>query len=152
MKITIASVGRWRSGPARDLYDDYVRRLSWTVSLKEVEVKKSLPVDARIAQEGELLLQASDGCDVLVALDERGKNLTSRDLAARFEQWQVDSRSAAAFVIGGADGLSQDVRRRADLTLALGAMTWPHMLARVMLIEQIYRASSILAGHPYHRG
>ena len=152
MKITIASIGRWRGGPERDLYDDYARRLAWPVDLHEREVKKSLPTEARIAQEGTLLLQATAGCDVLVALDERGKTITSRDFAGRFEHWQNDSRGSAAFVIGGADGLSDDVRKKADLVLSFGAMTWPHMLVRVMLIEQIYRASSILAGHPYHRG
>jgi 23S rRNA (pseudouridine1915-N3)-methyltransferase len=151
MKITIASVGRWRAGPERDLYDAYARRLNWPVALKEVDVKKPLATDVRIAQEADLLRKAVAGCDVVIALDEGGKTLASRAFAQRFADWQLAGTAHAGFVIGGADGLDETARRQADLVLSLGAMTWPHMLVRVLLIEQIYRASSILAGHPYHR-
>jgi 23S rRNA (pseudouridine1915-N3)-methyltransferase len=151
MKITIASVGRWRTGPERDLYETYVKRLTWPLTLHEVEVKKSSATDVRKAQEADLLLNAVSGCDLIIALDETGKPLASRALAKQIADWQLAGNSSAGFLIGGADGLDKSVRRRADLVLSLGAMTWPHMLVRVMLIEQIYRASSILAGHPYHR-
>ncbi len=151
-KITIASVGRWRDCPERRLFDDYARRLAWPVVLREVEVKKSLPDAARMTREGDLLRQAVDGCDVCVALDERGKALTSRDIAKQFESWQMNGQGAVGFLIGGADGLDDVTRNAADARWSLGAMTWPHMLVRVLLAEQIYRASSILAGHPYHRG
>lgn len=152
MKIIIASVGRWRACPERELYDTYVRRLSWPVTLREVEVRKSLSPDARMAHEADLLLKAVSGCDVIIALDELGKPLASPAFARQFADWQLTGNGTAGFLVGGADGLDDVVRRKADVILSLGAMTWPHMLVRVMLIEQIYRASSILAGHPYHRG
>lgn len=152
MKIIIASVGRWRAGPERDLYESYARRLSWPVTLKEVVAKKTLTTDARITHEADLLRKALSGCDVVVALDEKGKSVSSDILAGRIEDWQLGGKSAVGFVVGGADGLDETIRRQADLVLSFGAMTWPHMLVRVMLIEQIYRAASILAGHPYHRG
>lgn len=152
MKIIIASVGRWRAGPERDLYESYARRLSWPVTLMEVVAKKTLTTDARIAHEADLLHKALAGCDVVVALDENGKSVSSAALAGRIGDWQLGGKSSVGFAVGGADGLDETVRRQADLVLSFGAMTWPHKLVRVMLIEQIYRAASILAGHPYHRG
>ena len=88
---------------------------------------------------------------VLVALDARGQSLTSEAFAARLAKWRDGSAGDLAFVIGGADGLEPALVKRADLVLSLGAMTWPHMLARAMLAEQLYRAATILQGHPYHR-
>ena len=87
----------------------------------------------------------------MVALDERGRDLTSRDLASTFGRWRDDARTRLAFLIGGPDGHGDAVRARADLLLSFGRMTWPHRLVRVMLAEQLYRAATILAGHPYHR-
>jgi 23S rRNA (pseudouridine1915-N3)-methyltransferase len=152
MKITIASVGRWRAGPERNLYDSYAKRLSWPVTLKEVVAKKTPAVEARMAQEADLLLKAVADCDIVAALDETGKSVPSDAFARQIEDWQLAGNSSIGFIIGGADGLDETVRRRADRVLSFGAMTWPHMLVRVLLIEQIYRAASILAGHPYHRG
>ena len=88
---------------------------------------------------------------MVIALDERGKNLTSADLARKLGQWRDEGRADVAFLIGGADGHGPGVKERADLVLSLGAMTWPHMLVRALLAEQLFRAQCILEGHPYHR-
>lgn len=102
--------------------------------------------------EADALLRHLPGHTPAVVLDERGADLTSRDLAVRLGRWRDEGNAAVAFLVGGADGHGEAVRRRADLRLALGRLTWPHLLVRAMLVEQIYRATTILAGHPYHRG
>lgn len=104
-----------------------------------------------LAREAELILAALPTGARLVALDERGQAWTSRELADRLGQWRDQGTAALAFAIGGADGLGRAVIERADAVLSLGAMTWPHLLVRGMLLEQLYRAQQILAGHPYHR-
>ncbi|WP_207456908.1 23S rRNA (pseudouridine(1915)-N(3))-methyltransferase RlmH [Azospirillum sp. SYSU D00513] len=151
MRLWLAAVGRSRAGPARDLYEEYAGRLSWPLTLREVEVKKRLPPDELKRQEAELLLAAIPANALVVALDERGKALDSAGFAAKIGAWRDQGASDIAFLIGGADGHGDAVRARADLLLGLGAMTWPHMLVRGMLAEQLYRAQQILAGHPYHR-
>lgn len=151
MRLWLAAVGRARVGPARDLFEEYAGRLSWPLTLREVEVKKRLPPDEMKRQEAELLLAAIPQGSVVVALDERGKALSSEAFAAKMGAWRDQGAADIAFLIGGADGHGDAVRARADLLLALGPMTWPHMLVRGMLTEQIYRAQQILAGHPYHR-
>ncbi len=151
MNIVIAAIGKARSGPEQALFDLYAGRLPWKVEVKELEIKKELAADVRRAREGELLLGAvPDGARV-VALDERGRNDGSAAFAARLGRWRDDGVRAVAFAIGGADGLDEPVRKRADLVLSLGAMTWPHLLVRGLLAEQLYRAHCILSGHPYHR-
>ena len=152
MRIEIVAVGRSRAGPERDLYESYVGRIRWPVDLREIEEKKRLPPVELKAREGALLIAALPGDAVVAALDETGRDLTSAELAERIGGWRDDGRAALCFVIGGADGLAPAVRERADLVMALGRQTWPHMLVRAMLAEQIYRAQQILAGHPYHRG
>ncbi|MCA0199907.1 MAG: 23S rRNA (pseudouridine(1915)-N(3))-methyltransferase RlmH [Proteobacteria bacterium] len=151
LHIVIAAVAKAKAGPERDLYDAYVARLPWRVDLKEIEIKKDLAVDVRKAREGEALLAAVPQGAKLVALDERGRTETSEAFAARLGRWRDDGVRTVAFIIGGADGLDEAVRKKADLVLSFGALTWPHMLVRAMLAEQVYRAQSILAGHPYHR-
>ena len=151
MQIVIAAIGRAKGGPERELYQSYVERLPWRVDLKEIEIKKETAVAARKAKEGEALLAAVPDGARIVALDERGRTDASAAFAKRLEGWRDGGVRAVAFLIGGADGLSDDVRKRADVVLSLGAMTWPHMLVRAMLAEQLYRAHSILSGHPYHR-
>jgi 23S rRNA (pseudouridine1915-N3)-methyltransferase len=123
----------------------------WPLELIEVEERKPLPTDRRRAAEAVLLLRAIPSDAAIVALDETGKSLSSRVLASRIGHWRDDGRASIAFVIGGADGLDDSVRSRAELVLSLGALTWPHLLVRGMLAEQIYRSQQILAGHPYHR-
>ena len=150
MRIFIAAVGRTRAGEARTLYEEYISRLPWQVTLREVEEKRKLPPPERKAREAELLLGTLPAGAAAVALDAGGKALSSRAFAERIGSWRDEGRDLA-FLIGGADGLGAEVLRRADLTLSLGPMTWPHLLVRVLLAEQLYRAHSILAGHPYHR-
>lgn len=151
MRLTIAAVGRVRDGPLQALYRDYAQRLTWPLALKEVEERRKLAAIQRIEAESRLLGAAVPDGATVVVLDQRGKSLSSEDFAARLGRWRDDGTADLAFVIGGADGLDPAWLRRAALVLSLGAMTWPHMLARVMLVEQLYRAQSILAGHPYHR-
>lgn len=151
MRITIAAVGRAKRGPEQDLYESYAKRLSWPLTLKEVEEKRPLSGDERVARESELLLEAVPKDAVLVALDERGRNMTSPRLAEWLGELRDSGRRELCFLIGGADGLDPAVRARADLVLSCGALTWPHMLVRAMLAEQIYRCQQILSGHPYHR-
>jgi 23S rRNA (pseudouridine1915-N3)-methyltransferase len=154
MRILIGAVGRWKAGPTRDLFDDYRQRLTWPVELKEVEEKRTLPEAQLKAREAELLLAAlprGSGGLVTVALDEKGQNLGSEAFAGRIGKWRDEGRATIAFLIGGAAGHGSAVLEAADLKLALGAMTWPHLLVRGMLMEQLYRAQQILAGHPYHR-
>lgn len=151
MRLWLAAVGRSRGGPTRDLFDEYVGRLEWPFTLKEVEVKKRLSSDELKRQEAELLLAAVPAGAIVVALDERGKALPSEAFAAKIGDWRDRGAGDLAFLIGGADGHGDAVRARADFLLAFGPMTWPHMLVRGMLAEQLYRAQQILAGHPYHR-
>ena len=154
MRIAIAAVGKWKAGPERALFEEYKKRLKWTLTLTEGEERRPLPAPQLKAREAELLLDALPGkspAPLLIALDERGKTFSSEALAKQIAAWQQRGDGSAAFIIGGADGLDDAIRKRADLLLSLGAMTWPHLLVRVMLIEQLYRAQQILAGHPYHR-
>lgn len=149
MRVVIAAIGKAKAGPERTLFEEYVKRLPWKITLKEMDVKKTLPPARRMEEEAKLLLAACDGVDRLVALDERGETLSTRELAATLKRWQQEG--SVGFVIGGADGLDGAVRKRADLVLSFGRLTWPHMLARAMLAEQLYRAQTVIAGHPYHR-
>lgn len=151
MRLWLAAVGRARPGPVRDLFEEYRGRLGWSLTLKEVEARKKVEGEELKRLEADLLLAAVPPAAILVALDERGQMLASDAFARRLGTWRDQGSPDIAFVIGGADGLAEEVRRRADLLLAFGPMTWPHMLVRGMLAEQIYRAQQILAGHPYHR-
>ncbi len=155
MRIHICAVGRLRTGPERALIDDYLTRFDRTgralglgpAQLHEVEDKKGGGMSA----EATLLDRVIPKASVIVALDERGKLQSSPEFATQLGDWRNAGRSDLAFVIGGADGIAPDLRKRADFKLSFGRMVWPHMLARVMLSEQLYRAASILAGSPYHR-
>lgn len=154
MKLRICAVGRLRTGPERALIDDYLERFDRTgralglgpVTVQEVEAK-----GGGTGAEGALLSRAIPPGAVVIALDERGTMLASPGFAERLADWRDAGRGDLAILIGGADGLSPDLRDRADLVLSFGKMVWPHMLVRVMLSEQLYRAASILAGSPYHR-
>jgi len=150
MQVIVAAIGRDRAGPTRDLFEDYCRRLPWPIRLVEIAPRSSQPTERRVREEGDRLLQAVPPDAVLVALDETGRQLDSAGLARRIARWQ-EQHGILAFVIGGPDGLARSVLDRAEIALAFGRMTWPHRLVRVMLAEQLYRASTILSGHPYHR-
>lgn len=155
MRVTICAVGRLRKGPEKDLIDDYTTRFDRTgralglgpLSLTEVDDRKG----GGKAGEAALLERALPNGARLIALDERGSLMGSPDFATALARFRDDGCSDLAFLIGGADGLAPELRARADLSLSFGPMVWPHMLARVMLTEQLYRAASILAGAPYHR-
>ena len=149
-EFSVIAVGRMKDGPLRELANTYVKRLVWPVRLIEVEARGG-PESTLKAREAEAIRARIPAQVVLVALDERGKMLTSPALANWIGERQVSGTQHIVFIIGGADGLDDRLRAEATLTLAFGQMTWPHMLARVMLLEQLYRAQQILAGHPYHR-
>ena len=151
MRLLILAVGRQRAGPLKDIERLYVERITIPLELREIEERRKLSPAEMKAREGELLLAALPKGATVVALDGRGKQLSSADFAKRFDAWRQSS-SDVAFVIGGAEGLADGVLKRASFVLSLGAMTWPHLLVRGMLLEQLYRAQQILAGHPYHRG
>ncbi|MFE3835971.1 23S rRNA (pseudouridine(1915)-N(3))-methyltransferase RlmH [Pseudogemmobacter sonorensis] len=155
MRIHICAVGRLRAGPERVLSDDYLDRLGKqgrTLGLgpareHEVEDRKNLCMEAEAA----LLARAIPQGALVCTLDERGQMLSSPEFAALLAKWRDAGRQDLAFLIGGADGLSPGLRARADASISFGPMVWPHMLVRVMLAEQLYRAATILAGGPYHR-
>jgi 23S rRNA (pseudouridine1915-N3)-methyltransferase len=151
MQVIIAAVGRDRSGPTRDLFEDYCRRSAWPIRLVEVAPRASQPIERRLREEADRLLQPVPRDAILVALDQSGGDLDSAGFAQRIATWQQQGTSTLVFAIGGPDGLDKAVLERAETILALGRMTWPHRLVRVMLAEQLYRASTILSGHPYHR-
>jgi len=156
IRITVCPVGRLRAGPEREMVDDYLARAEKTGRPLGVGPLGVFEIDERkgdgMAGEAALLSAAVPDGAFLVALDERGKTLSSPELAQRIADLRDAGRRDMAFVIGGADGIDPKLRARADLVLSLGRMVWPNMLARVMLAEQLYRATTILAGTPYHRG
>ncbi|WP_289040357.1 23S rRNA (pseudouridine(1915)-N(3))-methyltransferase RlmH [uncultured Aliiroseovarius sp.] len=155
MRVQICAVGRLRGGPERSLIDDYLTRFDRTgralalgpAQIHEVEDKKGGGMSA----EAPLLSRAIPKGALICTLDERGKMLSSPDFATLMARWRDEGRSDVAFVIGGADGIDPTLRAQGDTSLSFGKMVWPHMLVRVMLAEQLYRAASILAGSPYHR-
>jgi 23S rRNA (pseudouridine1915-N3)-methyltransferase len=152
MRIVIAAVGRLRRGPEFELLEAYRRRMHWPIAIREVEERRPLAPAERQRREADLLRAALPEGATVIALDEGGTQLNSRQFAERIGAWQDKGLRDLAFVIGGADGLDPSLRTEADLKIAFGTMTWPHMLVRAMLMEQIYRAQQILAGHPYHKG
>jgi 23S rRNA (pseudouridine1915-N3)-methyltransferase len=155
MRVHICAVGRLRKGPERDLYDDYLTRFDRTgralalgpAQLIEVEDKKGGGMPAEAA----LLERSIPTGSLICVMDERGKVQSSPEFADMLGQWRDQGRQDVAFVIGGADGIDPNLRDRADAALSFGKMVWPHMLVRVMLAEQLYRAASILSNGPYHR-
>ncbi|MEM7443266.1 MAG: 23S rRNA (pseudouridine(1915)-N(3))-methyltransferase RlmH [Pseudomonadota bacterium] len=151
MRLWVFAVGRERDSAVETLVDRYRERSPWPLKLETVDVKKGLKGQALKAAEGELLLGKVPESARIVALDERGDDLTSVQLAVRLGKWRDTGSRDIAFLIGGADGFDARIRERADLVLRLGRLTWPHMMVRAMLAEQLYRAQMILSGHPYHR-
>lgn len=155
MRLHLCAVGRLRAGPERALIDDYLQRFDRTgralglgpATEHQVEDKRG----GGMAAEAALLRRAVPAGAVTVVLDERGQMLDSVAFAQRLAGWRDAGAQDLALLIGGADGLDPELRAQADVALSLGSMVWPHMLVRVMLAEQLYRAASILAGSPYHR-
>lgn len=152
MQVSIIAIGKMQRGPEQTLVDTYLKRLPWKSHIVEIDMKKSAATSAeRKAKEAERLLAAVPPGAMIVVLDENGKALKSRALAEKIDDWQMTGVNHLAFLIGGADGHDASVLAKADLKLAFGTLTWPHMMVRVMLAEQIYRVWSINTGHPYHR-
>ena len=151
MRLTLIAVGRAKKGPEQELFASYQKRLRPSLELIEVEEKRRLSDSELMAREADLILAKIPDGAYIVALDERGKPMTSRAFADFLTHEQDTGTRDMIFVIGGANGLAQDVRDRASKLLGFGPQTWPHMLVRGMLAEQLYRAQSIQAGHPYHR-
>jgi 23S rRNA (pseudouridine1915-N3)-methyltransferase len=141
------AAGRARQGPERATYEHYARRIRWSLSLLEIPENRGSPKTG----DSKNLSRALPSGAVVIALDERGDNLSSAQFAERLRGWRDSGAADVAFVIGGADGLPADVRKSAKLVLSFGRVTWPHLLMRALLVEQIYRAQQILDGHPYHR-
>lgn len=151
MRTIILIAGKLKQGPERTLFDHYAARLTPAPVLRELGEKKNLNSPARKKNEGEKLLHAVPDGAVVVALDEKGKTLTSPQFAGLIADWRDDGAGDLAFLVGGADGLDQAVTGAARLILSLGRLTWPHKLVPGLLAEQLFRAQCILTGHPYHR-
>jgi len=160
MKVTVLAVGRMKAGPEKDLAQRYLERfgrsgpalgLDFGGVVELAEGRAGLAEARRHDEAARLLAQLAGGA-ALIALDERGQDLTSEQFAAALARFRDENRRSLALVIGGPDGHDPALRAAADLVVSFGAMTWPHQLCRIMLAEQLYRATTILAGHPYHRG
>jgi 23S rRNA (pseudouridine1915-N3)-methyltransferase len=159
MKIGVIAVGRLKAGPERELAERYADRFAVTgkalgltgPALTELTESPARSAAERKTQEAQAILTSVDADALVIALDERGKTLSSDAFAVKLGQWRDAGRKSLVFVVGGADGLAESVRARSQETISFGQMTMPHQLVRVILLEQIYRAATILSGHPYHR-
>jgi 23S rRNA (pseudouridine1915-N3)-methyltransferase len=160
MRIVVAAIGRLKRGPETELAERYAKRAEQSgrsLGLRDIEIieiRESRAEDAgkRMLEESIALANIIPDRAVTVLLEESGENIGSAQFATQLGKWRGDNRPAVVFMIGGADGLAASLRDKAALRLSFGAATWPHQMVRVMLLEQIYRATTILAGHPYHRG
>lgn len=152
MNISIIAVGKLGRDPENLIVERYLKRLPAKSSLIEVAEKRPIKGKERRTREAALLRGKIPKGAFVVALDETGREFSSKSLAGEIDQWRNRGVNTLAFIIGGADGLDRRIRQDADVVMSLGKMTWPHAMVRAMLAEQLYRASSILDGHPYHRG
>jgi 23S rRNA (pseudouridine1915-N3)-methyltransferase len=159
MRIVVAAVGRLKRGPETELAERYRKRAEQTgrsLGLRDIEIIEIR--ESRAAEAGKRMLEESIALAniipenaVTVLLEETGDSIGSAQFARQLGAWRGDNRPAVVFLIGGADGLAASLRDKTALRLSFGAATWPHQIVRVMLLEQIYRATTILSGHPYHR-
>jgi 23S rRNA (pseudouridine1915-N3)-methyltransferase len=160
MRIVVVAVGRLKQGPERELAERFRKRAAdagrgvGLNSFDIVEIKESRAGDAarRMLEESIAIANVVPERAVTVIMDERGESLSSGAFAGRLQGWRAQDKPAVVFIIGAADGLAPSLREKASLAIAFGAATWPHQLVRIMLLEQLYRAVTIMAGHPYHRG
>lgn len=159
MRLAVVAIGRLKAGPERELVERYRERLDGAgraagfTGLDLVEIPESRArrdVDRRAEEAQALLARAGSGA--VLAFDERGRSPSSETFAARLGGWRDEGRGVTAVIVGGPDGLDESVRRRADLVVSFGALTLPHQIVRALVLEQLYRAVTILTGHPYHRG
>jgi 23S rRNA (pseudouridine1915-N3)-methyltransferase len=159
MRLTVIAIGRLKQGPERDLaeryrarFEDIGRKLGFRgLEIHDIPESRGRDTATRIAEEAAAIAALIPEKSILITLDERGDNIDSAAFARHLGRWRDESIPSTVFVIGGADGLSPDLQHKAKLRMAFGKATWPHQMVRVMLLEQIYRAATILSGHPYHR-
>jgi 23S rRNA (pseudouridine1915-N3)-methyltransferase len=160
MRIMIAAVGRLKQGPERDLAERYRKRAAATgrsvgmadIDIVEIRESRADNAERRMLEESIAIANLIPEGAVTVILDERGESVSSASFAGHLQGWRAEDRSAVVFIIGAADGLAAALRDKAKLAVAFGVATWPHQFVRIMLLEQLYRAMTILSGHPYHRG
>jgi 23S rRNA (pseudouridine1915-N3)-methyltransferase len=159
MRVVIAAIGRLKAGPERDLAERYLKRTAQagrSIGLtgpEVIEIRESRAdnVERRMLEESIAVANVIPDRAIIVLMDERGESLPSATFAGRLQAWRTEGKPAVIFVIGGADGLAPALKDKSKLTMAFGAATWPHQMVRIMLLEQLYRAVTILSGHPYHR-
>jgi 23S rRNA (pseudouridine1915-N3)-methyltransferase len=159
MRVVVAAVGRLKQGPERELAERYRKRAEQAgrsaglSAVDVIEIKESRAADAarRMVEESIAIANVIPEHAVTVILDARGESISSAAFAGRLQEWRQQNKPAVVFIIGAADGLAPGLREKASLAIAFGTATWPHQLVRVMLLEQLYRAVTILSGHPYHR-
>jgi 23S rRNA (pseudouridine1915-N3)-methyltransferase len=159
LRIAVIAVGRLKQGPERELAERYRKRAADTgraaglVGLDVIEIRESRAADAqrRMLEESIAIANVLPERAVMVLLDQRGESMSSSSFAGRLQAWRAENKPAVVFVIGGHDGLASTLREKADAAIAFGPATWPHQLLRIMLLEQVYRAVTIMVGHPYHR-
>jgi 23S rRNA (pseudouridine1915-N3)-methyltransferase len=153
MKITILAFGDFERSPEKMIFDDFIKRIKYKIFLKELNLKntKNIEINDLKAREAELILNNIEQGSTIIALDEKGKEFDSVEFAKLFNNFAINGISNLTFIIGGAGGLSPKIIKKAKIVISLSKMTLPHILVRIFLIEQIYRAQSINANHPYHR-
>lgn len=159
MRLVVITVGRLKAGPERELVERYRERfvdLSRKLGFRSLEIheipeSRARETAARMTEEAAAITALIPDGAITIAMDERGKSVDSAAFAKQLGRWRDESTGAVVFIIGGADGLSPELRRKVKASFAFGSATWPHQMVRIMLLEQLYRAATILAGHPYHR-
>jgi 23S rRNA (pseudouridine1915-N3)-methyltransferase len=159
MRIVVVSVGRLKQGSERELAERYRKRAAdagrkaglQAVDIVEIRESRAGDPERRMIEESIAIANVIPDRAVTVILDQRGESMSSASFAGRLSAWRLEGKPAAVFIIGGHDGLAPTLREKAGLAIGFGAATWPHQLVRIMLLEQIYRAITILSGHPYHR-
>ena len=153
MKITIISIGKFENSLHRLTFEHYLKRMKWRVELKEIELKNAhnLSIEQIKDGEGKLILKALKSGSVNIALDEKGTQFSSQNFAKLLSNFALQGNSSLTFIIGGSNGLSEEVLNHCKIKISLGLMTFPHLMVRTILLEQLYRAWSINASHPYHK-
>jgi 23S rRNA (pseudouridine1915-N3)-methyltransferase len=152
MKINILSIGKFKKNNCyQELFNEYRKRTKWDINLKELIVKKKAVGETLKELEAKTLLNNISNNSKIIVLDERGKNITTSEFADIFFKYETNNVEAVDFIIGGATGLTETIRQKADFVLSFGKMVFPHLMVRIMLIEQIYRVFTIKSGHPYHK-
>jgi 23S rRNA (pseudouridine1915-N3)-methyltransferase len=154
MEFSILSIGKWKASPEKSLFESYLRRMPWQIQLVELDSRERDDAQRQKQEEAQRL---RDSCKQLavrkiIVLDERGKDWPSRELAGTLRRWQDEQAvRKVAVIIGGHAGVADELRQEADLCLSLGKLTWPHLLVRALVAEQLYRSYCVLTNHPYHR-